>query len=170
MKKIFVLSFVFLLLGTAPLLAQKFGYCNSAALLSQMPEVKQADSDLQAFQTQLTKKGQQMVKDLQDKAASLEKRKEGGEISPKQYETEMLALQEEEKKIQEFEQKVYTDISKKREELYKPILDKVNNAMKVVATKNQFNMVFDLSTQVLLYADESLDVTKLVKAELGITN
>jgi hypothetical protein len=29
-------------------------------------------------------------------------------------------------------------------------------------------MVFDVSTQVLLYADESLDVTNLVKTKLGI--
>jgi len=30
--------------------------------------------------------------------------------------------------------------------------------------------VFDQNTQVILYADESLDVTKLVKAKLGIAN
>ena len=36
--------------------SQKFGYCNSSALLAEIPEVKAADSDLQGFQKQLTKK------------------------------------------------------------------------------------------------------------------
>lgn len=37
--------------------AQKFGYLNSQALLAELPEVKQADANLQALQTQLEKKG-----------------------------------------------------------------------------------------------------------------
>ncbi len=63
---------------------------------------------------------------------------------------------------------MYDDLAKKREELYKPILDRVNKAMQDVATENGYLMVFDSSTQVLLYADPSLDVTNLVKTKLGI--
>jgi len=61
-------------------------------------------------------------------------------------------------------------LAQKREELFKPILDKVNSAMEAVAKENQFMFVFDLGTQIILYADETLDVTKLVKAKLGIAN
>jgi Skp family chaperone for outer membrane proteins len=46
----------------------------------------------------------------------------------------------------------------------------VNKAMEDVAKENGFNLVFDSSTQVLLYAHESLDVTKMVKTKLGIAN
>ena len=52
--------------------------------------------------------------------------------------------------------------------LYKPLLEKVNNAMKDVATENGFTMVFDLSSNMVLYGDPSLDVTTLVKTKLGI--
>ena len=41
-------------------------------------------------------------------------------------------------------------------------------AMQDVAIENKFNYVFDNSSQIILYADESLDVTKLVKAKLGV--
>jgi outer membrane protein len=60
MKKFFLLA-LGLMIATLGF-SQKFGYCNSGLLLTQIPEVKAADSDLQAFQTQLTKKGQEMVK------------------------------------------------------------------------------------------------------------
>lgn len=63
---------------------------------------------------------------------------------------------------------MYDKLAKKREELYKPILEKVNTAMQDVAKENGYLLVFDASTQVLLYAHESLDVTNLVKAKLGI--
>ncbi len=150
--------------------SQKFGYCNSGALLSEIPEVKAADSDLKAFQAQLTKRGQEMVKSLQDKSAELDRKKQQGAISPKDLETQGAKLQEEQANISKYEQEVYDKLAQKREELFKPILDKVNTAMADVAKENQFVFVFDLSTQVLLYADESLDVTKLVKAKLGIAH
>jgi Skp family chaperone for outer membrane proteins len=64
--------------------SQKFGYCNSSILLSNIPEMKQADSELKGFQTQLQKRGQEMVKSLQDRAAELKRKEELGTISPKE--------------------------------------------------------------------------------------
>lgn len=168
MKKNLLFTLVFVLATAGTAMAQKFGYCNSLALLTEIPEVKQADSDLQAFQTQLTKKGQEMVKELQNKAAELQRKEEQGLISPKDLETQSLKLKEEEEKIAKYEQEVYAKLTQKREELYKPLLEKVNNAMKDVATENGFTMVFDLSSNMVLYGDPSLDVTTLVKTKLGI--
>lgn len=161
-----MLTLVLLITLTTASFAQKFGFCNSSALLSDLPEVKAADSELKAFQTQLTKKGQDMVKALQDKAAELDRKKKEGLISPKDLETQQATLQTEQETIAKYEQEVYTKLSEKRETLYKPLLDRVNTAMSDVAKANGFAMVFDTSTQVVLYADESLDVTKLVQAKL----
>lgn len=166
MKKTLILLFA--LLAAFSVQAQKFGYCNSLSLLSEMPEVKAADSELQAYQTQLTKKGQEMVTALQDKAKVLEQKNAEGGIAPKDYEAQMLKLQEEEKEIAKYEQEVYQKLGEKRETLYKPVLDKLNEAMKLVAQEQGMNMVFDTGSQVLLYADESLDVTPLVKVKMGI--
>lgn len=166
MKKILLLALA--LMVTTAGFAQKFGYCNSTALLTELSEVKAADSDLKDYQAQLTKRGQEMVKVLQEKATELGRKKELGTISPKDYDTQAAKLAEEEERIKAYEQEVYTKLTEKREGLYKPILDKVNNAMKAVAEENKFVYVFDSSSQVILYADESLDVTKLVKAKLGV--
>ena len=168
MKKTLVLTFVLLLTIASTSFAQKFGYLNSVALISELAEVRQADSDLKAFQTQLTKRGQEMVQELQAKATDLERKKEQGTISPKDYQTQATKLQEEEAAIGAYEKQVYDDLAKKREELYKPILERVNAAMQAVAKENGYLLVFDTSTNVLLYADEALDVTNLVKAKLGL--
>jgi outer membrane protein len=49
-----------------------------------------------------------------------------------------------------------------------PILDKVNEAIQSVAKEQGFHYIFDANSGVILYADESTDVTNLVKAKLGI--
>lgn len=166
MKKTLVLTLILLLSAAGAVQAQKFGYCNSLALMSELPEVKQADSDLQAFQTQLSKRGQEMVKLLQESAGELERKKENGIISPKDYETQSAALQEEQAKIAAYEQDVYKQLAEKRQKLYQPIIDRVNNAMKEVATEQGYSMVFDTASSILIYADESQDVTKLVLDKL----
>ena len=168
MKKTLLLTLglvVFLAVGSY---AQKFGYLNSVALLSELAEVKQADSNLKAFQTQLTKRGQEMVKELQEKAAELERKKEQGLISPKDYQDQAAKLQEEEAKIASYEKEVYDKLAKKREEEYKPILERVNTAMQDVAKENGFLMVFDSGSQILLYGDQTLDLSPMVKAKLGL--
>ena len=170
MKKTLLLTFGLALSVAATGFAQKFGYCNSAQILTLVPEVKAADSDLKAFQTQLTKRGQDMVKVLQDKSTELQRKKDQGTISPKDYETQAAKLKEEEDKISKYEQEVYDQIAKKRESLFKPVFDRFNTAMNDVAKENGLMLVFDTNTQVVLYADESLDVTKQIKAKLGITN
>jgi outer membrane protein len=170
MNKFLTLTLGFALFFAAESFAQKFGYCNSMALLAELPDVKAADSDLQAFQTQLTKRGQERVKALQDAAAELERKKEQGSVSPKDYDAQLAKLKEEEDSIAKYQQEVYQKLAEKREQLYKPLLDKVNKAMEDVAKENNFNLVFDSSSQVILYAQESLDVTKMVKTKLGIAN
>ncbi len=166
MNKTFV--FALLMLFPAAGFSQKFGYLNSAALLAEVPEVKQADANLKAFQNQLMKKGQEMAKELQEKAALLERKKEQGTISPRDYQAQMTKLQEEEQAIGKYEQEVYAKLAKKREEEYRPILERVNKAMEEAARESGFLLVFDSSTSVVVYADESLDLMPLVKAKLGI--
>ena len=166
MKKTILLT-IALAFATASGFAQKFGYCNTTQILSLIPEVKAADSDLKAFQTQLNKRGQEMLKQLQDSAAELDRKKENGLISPKDYDAQTATLQEEQAKLEAYQQDVYRQLAEKRQKLYNPILERVNQAMKDVANEQGFTMVFDQASSILIYADESLDVTPLVKAKLA---
>lgn len=170
MKKTLVLVLAIVMSTATASFAQKFGYCNSLQILSELPEVKQADTDLQTYQQQLQKKGQGMVKDLQAKAADLKQKQDRGEISPKDAAGVEEKLAAEEAEINKYAQQMEEDLGKKREELYKPILEKVNKAMQDVAKEGGYLLVFDASSNVLLYADDTLDVTKLVKTKLGVGN
>lgn len=146
----------------------KFGYLNSQSLLVDIPEVKQANSNLEALQTQLEKKGQQMVADLETRYRELQRKEQSGEISPKALEDEAKKLKESEAEIGKYEQDVQKQLLAKRQEMLQPIYDKINKVIKDVATENQFTYIFDSSSGILLYAQESMDVTALVKTKLGI--
>jgi len=156
----------FMLVGlTSMLQAQKFGYVNSAAILAEMPEVKQAESNLEALQQQLQRKGESMVKALQDDFLALQQEVKAGTLAPKAQSEKEQKLQEEEQKIAAFEQDMRKQVQEKREELLSPIYEKVNTAIQDVAKENGYQFIFDQG--VLLYAEESQDVSELVKAKLG---
>ena len=170
MKKIIKISFLFvaLLSMTATMQAQKFGYVHSAAILSEMPEVKQADSNLETLQKQLMKKGEGMVELLQKDYASIQQKVAAGELSPKQQEDEAKNLEKRQAEIAKFEQDMQQQIAAKREELLAPIFDKINLAIKDVAQEGGYQMIFDASTSILLFAEDGADVSDQVKVKLGI--
>lgn len=167
MKKILQLSLVALLFvaATAGVSAQKFGYVNSAEILAGLPQMKAAESNLEALQTQLQKQGQQMVTDFQKDARAFQEKVAKGMIAPADQEKEATALQAREQKIVAFEQKMVDDIQKKRASLLEPIYKNVNDAIAAVAKEKGLQFVFD--QQVLLFGEESLDVSAEVKAKLG---
>lgn len=150
--------------------AQKFGYVDSGSLLTMMPKVKEAESNLETLGKQLQAKGQKMMQDFQMKYQDLERRAQAGDIAPKDQEAQVAMLKEEENKILQFEQEMQAQLAAKREELLAPILDEVRNAIAAVAKENGYSYIFDGSpgVGVLLYADDSTNVTGLVKAKLGL--
>lgn len=150
--------------------AQKIGYVDSGSLLTMMPKVKEAESNLETLGKQLQAKGQKMMQDFQVKYQDLERRAQAGDIAPKDQEAQVALLKEEENKILQFEQEMQTQLAAKREELLAPILEEVRSAIQMVAKDNGYSYIFDGSPGigVLLYADETTNVTALVKAKLGL--
>jgi len=148
--------------------AQKFGYINSQELMSQIPEIKEAEANIETLKKQLQKKGQDMITALQTKYAQLQKRQESGELSPLQLEQEGTKLREEEARIGEFDRSSQEKVYTKTTELLSPIQEKINNAIKEVARDNGYTYIFDTGLGVVLYADPGADVSNLVKAKLGI--
>jgi outer membrane protein len=151
-----------------PLSAQKFGYVKTQELVELIPDVKEANSNIETFQTQLQKRGQEMLKALQTKYQNLQKQEAQGEISPKTLEIEVGKLKGEEAEILKFEQESQQKIMKKSEDLLKPIRDRIQKAIDDVADENKYDYVFDYSTGFLLYAEKATDVTSKVKAKLGL--
>lgn len=169
MRKILTLSsLVFFLALSLNISAQKIGYVDSQAIIEMIPEVKEANANIETFRTQLQKRGQEMLQALQRKYQDLERREAQGEIAPKQLEAEVAKLKEEEGKIMQFEQESQQKIVKKSEELLSPIRDNIQQAISEVASENGYDYIFDFSTGFVLYADQSTNVNELVKAKMGL--
>jgi outer membrane protein len=167
MKKMYKLLFATLLTAMSlNLNAQKFGYVNTQELVNEIPEIKEANANIETFAAQLQKKGQEMLKSLQTKYQEIQRKQEQGEISPKQLEIEGQNLKAEEQKIMEFEQSSSVKIQQKSETLLKPIKDRIQTAIDAVAAEHGYTYIFDFSTGFVLYADPSSNVSALVKAKL----
>ncbi|MCZ4319298.1 OmpH family outer membrane protein [Aequorivita viscosa] len=169
MKNLFYRSFLLLatlFISNSPIQAQTFGYVNSAAILSEMPDVKRADAKLEVLQNQLQRRGQQMVAQLEADYAVIQQKIERGEASPAQQKQEVQILEKRQQQIIDLEKDMGRQLESKRAELLQPIYEKINNAIAAVAQEKGYRIVFDQG--VLLYASETLDVSSLVRAKLGM--
>jgi len=164
----FSLVVVAMILFSGVSIAQKYGYVNSALLLSELPEIKQADAELTTYQKQLVAKGEGMVKTLQTEFQATQGKVERGELSQIQIQQKEGELAKKQQEIQQYEQEVQQLIGQKREQLYQPILDKVKNIVDAYAKENGYNMIFDSSAGSLLFAQESDDLMGAIKAKLGL--
>ena len=162
-----MLAVAFLLFG-GMVQAQKFGYVNSAAIISEMDEMKQLESSLKALQAQLKKKGEAEVAAYQKEEQDAIQKKQRGELTPKQEETIMTNLQKKQEEIYKMGADMEKQLADKQQEGMKPILERVNEAIQAVASEGEFQYIFDAQSGVILYADESTDVTSLVKAKLNM--
>ncbi|MEO6832212.1 MAG: OmpH family outer membrane protein [Chitinophagaceae bacterium] len=144
----------------------KLGYVNSQELLSLMPEMTKADSDLKTY----AKQYQDQLKSMGDEFEKKGNEYQTGEksMSDAVKTVKQKELQDLEARIRDFQQSAQDKIGKKKEDLYKPILERADKAIKDVAKEKGYSYVFDASGGGLLYANESDNLLPLVKAKLGI--
>ncbi len=162
---LFVLLFA---AASISLTAQKFGHLNSQQLLLEVPEIKSANSQLEAYQNQLITKGEGMVKTFEANYKAYIDEANEGNLSKLEIQKRESALGLEQQGIQKYELEVQQLLAKKREVLYKPILDRVKSVVDQVGKDNGYTMIFDSSTGMLLHAMDSEDVIPLVRSKLGI--
>ncbi len=144
----------------------KFGYIDSRELLAAMPEAKKADTDLQAYGKTLEDALKTMYTDYEAKGKAYGAQEKS--MTDAMKEVKQKELMDLEKRIQDYTQDAQNKIAAKREEIYKPILEKADKAIKDTAKEKGFTYVFDTSSGGLLYAQESDNILALVKAKLGI--
>ncbi len=148
--------------------AQKFGYVNSTLILSELPAIKSADSELEAYQKQLISKGETMVTSFEQKYRTLSEQAQAGTLSTVQMQAKEQELAAEQQAIQAYEVEMQTKILQKRETLYQPILDNVNKELIAMGDEGGYTMIFDSSTGAILHAAEANDLTSALKSRLGI--
>ena len=145
---------------------QKFGYINSADLLKQMPETKKAEASLQVYVSGLEKQFGGLQTSYQKQITEFQAQEKTMVDAIKQ--TKIKAIQDLEQQMQQSQASGQQKVAAKREELFKPILDKAEKAVKDVGKENGYDYVFDASTGSFIYAKDSHNIMPLVKTKLGI--
>ncbi|HAC24832.1 MAG TPA: outer membrane chaperone Skp [Cytophagales bacterium] len=168
--RVFALFLILSVFGLSFAKAQKFGYIDSDFILSKMPEYGKAQSEID----QLSAAWQKEIEEMQKKVESLyatfaaeqvlltEEMKKERQDEIRKKETE---LKEYQKKVFGFEGLFFL----KKQELIKPLQDKVFDAVEKVAKSNRLAIIFDKAGElVMIYTDPRHDYTDFVLEELGL--
>ena len=143
----------------------KFGHINSALLMSDLPAVKTADSELQTYQEQLAKAGEEMVQKFQANYDDYVTKANSGTISQVQAQEIEATLAQEQQSIQAYQQEVQNKVLAKRQELYDPIFANIRTIIEEYGKANGYTMIFDSSLGAILFQD-SEDLTEIIKAKI----
>ena len=168
-KRIFTVLAASLLVLSA--YSQKYAYIDSEYILSNMPDYTEAQAELDRLATE-------WQKEIEQKFAEID-------AMYKKYQTEAITLPDNmkqkredaiinaEKAAQDLQKKRFGtdgDLFKKREELVKPIQDRVFTAIDEYAKEKGYAFVFDVAgSMTIIYADPKWDINDQIMQKLGVT-
>lgn len=158
------------LMTTVGLQAQRFAYVDTDYILGKIPEYTQAQTDLDAIAAQ-------WKKEIEDKYADIDR-------LYKKFQAEQYLMDEQtkrrkeeeiiqkEKEVKEYQKKKFGyegELFEKRQELVKPIQDRVYNAIKDLAETRNYDFIFDKSSagSSMLFASPRYDKSEEILKELG---
>lgn len=169
MKKLLILATCFLLLATVTK-AQRYAVIDTKYILDKLPEYKEAQKLLDQF-------SEQWQQEVDQKQALMDK-------MFKEYDAEQVMLSDElkkkredelynkEKELRDLQKKRFGfegDLFKKRQELIKPIQDRVYNAVQKLAVEKQYDFILDKSEGItVIFADPKLDKSADIIRNLGV--
>lgn len=169
MKKILFAIFSFL--AVQQVSAQKFAYVDTDYILENIPEFKKAQEELDKASALWQKDVEAKYKEIEDlfKAFQAEQVLLTDDMR-KRREEEIVEKERIAKEFQKQKFGLEGELFKKRQELLKPIQDKVFNAVKELATGSQLDIIFDKAGDQanMLYADPKLDKSDSVLRKLGV--
>jgi outer membrane protein len=168
MKKILLTAFIMLAYAGFSF-GQKYAYVDTDYILDHIQDYKNAQEKLNDMSVDWQKEIEQkfaeidqMYKSFQAESVLLP------EDMKKQKEEEIIKKEKDAKDLQKKRFGKDGDLFKKRQELVKPIQDKVYNAVEEMAQKKSYSFIFDKAGSVsILYADPKLDLSDEVLTKLG---
>lgn len=160
----------FLLFGLNFVSAQKFGYFDSDFVLSKMPEYSKAQGEID----QLSAAWQKEIEDLQLKVDELYRTYQAEQVllTEEMKQERLDEIKKKETELKDYQKKVFGFgglFFLKKQELIKPLQDKIFDAVEKVAKSNRLAMVFDKAGElVIVYTDPRHDYTDFILEELGL--
>ena len=153
------------LLVAAPAAAQDgppagttFVYLNSADIIQSTPGAADAqrtfDQEIAERRTELQEQAavvDSLLQEYQDQESV---------FSPQMREEKQREIRSRQQSLQTRRLEIESELTDRQQELLRPILEQVR-------VENNYSMVFDISTEGVVAADPSLDITELVKARVG---
>jgi outer membrane protein len=169
MKKLLIIATCFMLFATVSN-AQRYAVIDSKYILDKLPEYKDAQKLLDQF-------SEQWQQEIDQKQALMDK-------MYKDYDAERVMLTDvlqkkredelynKEKELRDLQKKRFGfegDLFKKRQELIKPIQDRVYNAVQKLAVEKQYDFILDKSEGItVIFADPKLDKSADIIRNLGV--
>ncbi len=150
--------------------AQRYAVIDSKYILEKLPDYKNAQQKLDQF-------SEQWQQEIDSKSAQLDKMYKDFDAEQVMLSDELKKKREDElfnreKELRDLQKKRYGyegDIFKKRQELIKPIQDKVYNAVQRLAIAKLYDFILDKSEGItVIFADPKLDRSDDVLKELGV--
>jgi len=167
MKKFLLLLVISFL--TFSIQAQKFAYVDTDYILNKIPDFKQAQDKLDALSTD-------WQKEIENKYSDVEKmyrayQQEQVLLTADMKEKREEAIIKKETDVKNLQQKYFGpegSLYIKRQELIKPIQDKIYDAIQQLAADNKYAIVFDSSSDlILLYKNDNYDKSDKVLNLMG---
>lgn len=163
MKKIFVMIALML-----PMLAsaQKFGRVNTQELVQDMPEIAAMNAQLDSLNSQWENMLLSMQNEIQEKVTRYEQ--EAATLSDAQKQIRQEEVYAMQQRYQTTLQTAQQDLQMKQQQLFAPIQEKVQNAIKEVGKQKNLTFVFEDGMMLYVSETEVVNITADVKARLGI--
>jgi outer membrane protein len=169
MKKILIAAIGFMMIA-ATAQAQKYAIIDTRYILDKLPDYKTA-------QKQLDDIAAEWQKDIDAQQNELDKMYKSFEAEQVMLSDDLRKKREDqlfnkEKAVRDLQRKRFGfegDLFKKRQELIKPIQDKVYNAVQRMSVQRGYDFVLDKSEGItIIFADPKLDKSEDILKELGI--
>ena len=168
MKKTLIITALFVFAGVATF-AQKFAYVDSEYILENIPEYADAKTEVDELSMQWqsdieTKFGEidQLYKNFKAEAVLLPE-----DIKNKREE-EIISKEKAAKDLQRKRFGTDGDLFKRREELVKPIQEKIYSAIESIAASDNYAVIFDKAGSVsMMYSNPRYDISEDVLDKMG---
>lgn len=166
MKK-YILLLLVTISGFSTQAQSKVGTIDVDFILSQLPEISSVEEGLKKYNSDLQEELQKNIRNYEDLIADYQATSSTlGEEEKAKKESAIIELEND---IKNFRQKASVLLQMRRNELTKPLYEKIDAAMKQVITEQKYTQIINASANSLAYADPAYDITDAVLAKLGIT-
>ena len=149
--------------------AQKFAYVDTDYILNKIPEFKQAQDKLDAFSAEWQKEIEKKFNDVEGMYRTYQQ--EQVLLTEPMKNKREEAILRAEKEAKDLQRKYFApqgDLNLKRQELIKPIQDKIYDAVQQLANNNKYAIIFDSSSDlIMLYSNPNLDKSDKILEILG---